>query len=118
MFSGPCAPDAMIAFFLGFIVLIQYVRVIIKTCNQLNVSHEATMSITHAGIAPDVLHSLTSITFCKPRGSLYVKQLRLCMFPAARCRHGGRTKSASTSIPPSWPFFKVLQGLPSYIAWF
>src|SRR6267142_2334245 len=59
-----------------------------------------------------------SIATCKPRGSPCVKQPRLCMFPAARFRHGEHTKRASTSIPPSWPFFRVPQGLPSYIAWF
>jgi uncharacterized protein DUF6399 len=33
------------------------------------------------------------------------------MCPAARCRHGGHIKRASTSIPPSWRFFTVLRGL-------
>ena len=73
---------------------------------------------THAGIAPNALNSLISIAICKPRVSPSVKPPRRLRFPAARCRHGGRTRRVSTNIPPSWPFFTVPQGWPSCIAWF
>ena len=75
------------------------------------------MIIVHAGSAPNVRPSLTSIMSCKLKGAPCGKQPKLCMFRAARFRHGGRIKRASTSILPSWPFFIVPQGLPSYIAW-
>ena len=35
----------------------------------------------------------------------------------ARCRHGGRTKSASMRVPRSWPFFKASPVSPSCIDW-
>jgi hypothetical protein len=41
------------------------------------------MIIAHAGIAPDALHSLTSLTRCKPRGG----SLR----QAAQALHGPRS---------------------------
>src|SRR4030095_15092863 len=83
-----------------------------------NSSNDATLIFPHAGIAPNALRSSISIAICKPRVSPSVKRPRHLRCPAARFRHGGPTKRASTSIPPWSPFFTVARGLPSCIAWF
>jgi len=46
-----------------------------------------------------------------------VKPPRCLTFPAARCKRGGRTKTASMRARRSWHFFKAPQVLPSCIAW-
>src|SRR4029450_7179863 len=78
-----------------------------------NSSNDATLIFPHAGIAPNALRSSISIAICKPRVSPSVKRPRHLRCPAARFRHGGPTKRASTSIPPWSPFFTVARGLPS-----
>ena len=53
----------------------------------------------------------SGMAICKPRASPSVKRPRCLRCPAARCRPGERTTSASMRVRLSWRFFTVLPGL-------
>jgi hypothetical protein len=82
-----------------------------------NPRNDATLIVTHPGLAPNALRSSLSIVLCKPRVSPCVKRPEPLRCPAARGRHGGPTQSALTSLLPLSPFFTGARGLPACIAW-
>ena len=61
MFSGPCAADALTARGSVFSPRLQGVRVIAKTCNQLNlIKNETIASLPGFGMAPEGYLSYSS----------------------------------------------------------